>query len=161
MDYKKNTKRISVLATGTLLIGSLSALANTNDVSDIFRYNSLGSGAELRTELISRNINPNYFANTGNLEIAFADKTLEGKCGEGKCGEKTKSTKASKKSSKTQTKAAEHKCGEGKCGEKVKSAKNQKTKTTKMKSKSSKANSQSKKSKTSEGKCGEGKCGAS
>ena len=132
MESKKVLKS-TALATGTVLIGSL---ANVQ-AADLFSSEDLGSGAELRSELIVKNnplVEASSFLNNSDIEL----KCGEGKCGEGKCGEK----KAEKKA---ESKSAEHKCGEGKCGEK--------------KSESKASEKSTKESKSSEHKCGEGKCG--
>lgn len=133
MESKKVLKS-TALATGTVLIGSL---ANVQ-AADLFSAEDLGTGAELRSELIVKNnplVEATSFLNNSDIEL----KCGEGKCGEGKCGE-GKEKKAEKgKESKT----SEHKCGEGKCGE----------------GKEKKAEKSTKESKSSEHKCGEGKCG--
>lgn len=113
-------KMLGALATGALLIGS--ANANTND---IFQVTDLGSGAELRSELLTINDLPAAIQANGELEL----KCGEGKCGEGKCGEKSEASSeeaeatAPAAETEAETEAAseskegEHKCGEGKCGE--------------------------------------------
>lgn len=109
---KKKTIQISALATGTLMLGAFSAQP-ANAVTAA--YEDLGSGAELRSELLANN-NPVKFMNNREIEL---------KCGEGSCGEKSKEKKADKKAKAatepetSEDKAGEHKCGEGSCGEKA------------------------------------------
>lgn len=127
----------TALATGAVLAGSL---ANVQ-AADLFSAEDLGTGAELRSELIVKNnplVESTSFLNNSDIEL---------KCGEGKCGEK-KEAKAGKKEGKS----AEHKCGEGKCGEKKAEKKGEKKAEKKTEGKSTEH-------KCGEGKCGEGKCG--
>ena len=131
MKKNENIKKSLVgttLATGSVLI---SALAGSTDAkaADLFAFENLGSGAELRSELIAVNDATDFIKNN----------ELELKCGEGKCGEDKKDAKAK------DGKAAEGKCGEGKCGE--------------GKCGEGKADAKAKDGKAAEGKCGEGKCG--
>lgn len=122
---------------GTLIAGALlsvSALSATPDASRLFDYNVLGSGAEVRSEILNNEISPN--------------NNFEAKCGE-------------KSDNKTEGKKTEAKCGEASCGEKKGEAsktekkksdsKNTTTNTTKSTTKSE--------SKSTDAKCGEGKCG--
>ncbi|HAQ70622.1 hypothetical protein N9545_03050 [Salibacteraceae bacterium] len=90
---KNTNKGLGALITGTLMAG---ALLGTSNANELFSYSDLGSGSELRADLLDA-------SNTGF-------KSPEGKCGEAKADEKSES-KAD------DSKAAEHKCGEGKCGE--------------------------------------------
>lgn len=126
---KKLNKR--VIRTTAILTGAIVGSVGTVSATNLFETTDLGSGAELRSDLLSKN------AATGLIDNSL----VELKCGEGTCGEK--SEKKAKKS-----KEGEHKCGEGKCGEgksekKAKKAKSEKTTKTK----------------SGEHKCGEGKCG--
>lgn len=127
---EKKTK--SNFIKGTLVAGALlsvSALSATPNASSLFDYNALGSGSEVRSEILHTEANPfsNFEAKCGEKKEAKSEgKKAEGKCGEGKCGDKkaakkTKDakatkTKASKKVKTTETKAKEAKCGEGTCG---------------------------------------------
>lgn len=107
----KTTKTLTAIAASTLVIGGITGSATAAN----FDFEALGSGAELRSELID------VPAATGNsLEL-----TIEAKCGEHTCGEKEKGkTKEAKCGEKG--KAKEAKCGEkgktkeAKCGEKGK-----------------------------------------
>lgn len=119
------------LIKGTLVAGallSITALSAAPNSSSLFNYNALGSGAEVRSEILQNgNNNPlNVFeANCGEKTTAKEGKTEEQKCGEGKCGEgekkaETKSaetTKAKATKTETESKTEEGKCGEGKCGD--------------------------------------------
>jgi uncharacterized low-complexity protein len=101
----KNSKT-SVL-TNAIIAGAIAGLSSLNASAsgNLFTYSSLGSGAELRSELLN-----------------ISSPAL--KVGELECG-KSKTT-AGKKDT---TKMGEHKCGEGKCGESKKGAKTSTTKT--------------------------------
>ncbi|NOY51618.1 MAG: hypothetical protein GXO88_13775 [Chlorobi bacterium] len=150
---KRNTK--STILSGTLIAGALLTFSVNADARPSTQV--LGSGADVRTEIIELNANSSsdkLFELKCGEKSATAKKAgtktkdakaAEAKCGEGKCGSDDKKAAAVKKDSKTNAKAAEAKCGEGKCGSDTK-------KDTKA--------SASKKAKTSEAKCGEGKCGA-
>lgn len=118
----KNTSKN--ILKGTLIAGALVGAASlTAAPANMFNYNDLGSGSEVRANLIERALN-----NSSNLFLEL--KCGEGKCGEGKCGEENakkttdKKTKKAKTKAKSKTKKAdkesktkEGKCGEGKCGE--------------------------------------------
>ena len=126
----KNSKNLkSIIFTGSVIacsvIPSLSAATNT---SNLFNYNTLGSGAHVR-EVLSRetSLKNNSFelkcGNKSNETKAKDDKSSESKCGEGKCGEGKCGEKSSTDSTKTITgnthsnnKTKDAKCGEGKCG---------------------------------------------
>ncbi len=140
-----NLNKISALAIGALASTSLTA-----GTQSIFESNDLGSGAELRTQLLSSPIVE--AAEATSIELKCGKKTKEAKCGEktkeAKCGEKTKEAKCGEKTkeAKCGEKTKEAKCGEGKCGEgKAKEAKCGEGKCGEGKAK--------------ESKCGEGKCG--
>lgn len=142
MERKKSIK-ISALATGTLMLGAFASGNAT--AADNQGFEDLGSGAEMRSELLTNN-NPVQFMNNREVEL---------KCGEGTCGEKSKEGKADKKAKASDDKAAEHKCGEGKCGEEKKADKKAEKKDKKAEATEDKAGE----GKCGEGKCGEGKCG--
>ena len=108
MENKK-TIQVSALATSALMLG---AMASGNAMAgDVTPFVDLGSGAELRSELLATN-NPIQFVNNREVEL---------KCGEGSCGEKAKEDKSDKKAKAAadETKAADRKTGEGTCGEKA------------------------------------------
>jgi len=126
----KNTAAIAgSLLTGIFALTTMSATANNLIVED------LGSGAQLRTQLLA------------DVPVQLQSNTsMELSCGEGKCGGDDKKEAAKEADVKKDSKAAEHKCGEGKCGGDEKKA-------------ATKEPVAKKESKTSESKCGEGKCG--
>lgn len=108
-DKVKKSIAISALATGTVVLGSIVG-ATESKAANLFSFENLGSGAELRSELLSANDATNFIKNS----------ELELKCGEGKAEGDKKSAKAESGKAKAEAKdgkAAEHKCGEGKCGE--------------------------------------------
>lgn len=129
----KSSKRITngVLAATFLSLSALTATASSATSGSV--YNALGSGSEVRSELLNSTNSPinNFEAKCG--EETTESKAKEAKCGEGKCGESKKDDKkAEKKSSKkksskkadakttkkAESKSTEAKCGEGKCGSK-------------------------------------------
>ena len=105
----KKLKQSAALITGTLVAGSFSVSANANQ-DNLFEYDNLGSGAELRSELIEMNsVRHKTFEMKCGGESDKDSKTSEANCGAGdKKAEKSDSTKKAK--------SAEAKCGEGKCG---------------------------------------------
>ncbi len=124
----ENKKRSSFIK-GTLVAGALlsvTALSAMPSSSSLFNYNALGSGAEVRTEILHSNANPfnNFEAKCGEKSTTKTEaKTSEAKCGEGTCGEGDKKAATKKSNAKAaEAKAAEAKCGEGKCGESGKKA---------------------------------------
>lgn len=137
---KKKKIQISALAAGTLMVGAFAGSTQAKVIS----CEDLGTGAELRNELLA-NHNPVGF---------FNHQTNELKCGEGKCGEKEKADKKAEGAS-DETKASEHKCGEGKCGEKGSQADRDAAREKAEKREEGKE----KEGKATEHKCGEGKCG--
>ncbi len=143
----KNEKKVNLIK-GTLVAGALlsvSALSAMPNSSSLFEYNALGSGAEVRTEILHTAASPfNLEAKCGEKTTTKAEsKKAEAKCGEGKCGEGKCGGKDEKeKTKKAESKSKEMKCGEGKCGGKDKKAEAKKAE-----------------SKSKEMKCGEGKCG--
>lgn len=92
---------------GTLIAGALlSAGSLTAAPASMFNFNDLGSGSDVRTNLLERSQN-----NSSNLYLEI--KCGEGKCGEGKCGEKeetkTKKSEETKAATKTDVKTKEKK----------------------------------------------------
>ena len=136
----KTLKTTSPLSITALVTGAMISAVGSANASDLFTVNDLGSGAELRSNLIAKNsaIPTHQFLQNADLEL----KCGEGKCGEAKCGEKTEKEEKASKSS-------EQKCGEAKCGEKSKEKKVEKETETKASE-----------AKCGEGKCGEGSCGS-
>ena len=122
--------KIVAVATGTLALG---AVSNNANAAELFTVDHLGSGSEVRSNLIELNsdfIADNKMVSNLNVEL----KCGEGKCGEGKCGEgkdgdkkegdkkdavkkKTDKKEGAKEGDKKDDKSKEGKCGEGKCGE--------------------------------------------
>lgn len=139
---KSENKSGSNLLKGSLIAGALFSMTalSAAPISSLYSYEVLGSGAELRSEILNSDVAPNTSLelNCGEKETKKAEKTK-------KSGEKT--TKEATKEAKSK----EAKCGESSCGEKAKETK----KETKKEAKAAK----SEESKTKEAKCGEGKCG--
>lgn len=141
MDNKK-----TIMLGGTVIASAILGLGQVEAKTNALRFNTLGSGAEVRANLLNSTSPASALELTCGAkkegEKTSEHKCGEGKCGEGKCGEKKEASSTTKSESKTaEHKCGEGKCGEGKCGEKKEAAK---TKTE---------------SKTAEHKCGEGKCG--
>ncbi|GAB4202175.1 MAG: hypothetical protein Fur0023_07720 [Bacteroidia bacterium] len=122
MEKKKRNLIISAVAAA-----SVAALGNIQANNNSIVVNPLGTGAEVRNELITnRSIAKmlNDLKCGENKTDAKTDKAKgkEGKCGEGKCGEKKAKGKEGKcgegKCGEKKAKGKEGKCGEGKCGEK-------------------------------------------
>lgn len=125
---EKNKKPI---LAGSLVAGAIiTASCFTVNANDLTSYSSLGSGAELRSELLGTATGDAaaFELKCGEKDKKTADtkagdakatdsKGKEGKCGEGKCGEGKCGHK------KKESKGKEGKCGEGKCGEKKKDSK--------------------------------------
>ena len=96
---------------GALAAATLAALTSLNAKNPDFSIFPLGSGSEVRTELLTAH-SSNKFLNDLRCGESKASakksgkksKTSEGKCGEAKCGE-------------SKSKTSEAKCGEAKCGE--------------------------------------------
>lgn len=149
MKTNKSFKK-TALVSGALLTGSLIGINPLNAASsDLYTYSDLGSGAELRSELLEQNQSPFDVvkAAEGMTTVKFSElKCGEGKCGEGKCGEgdKEKGDKEKKEAKKENT---------AKDSKESKTASSESEKSDKKEGKK-----EAKKDKTSESKCGEGKC---
>lgn len=127
----KNKKTI---LSGSVIASAILAVTGTTvNATSLTNFNTLGSGAEVRSGLLG---NPADAINAYELNCAAKDA----KSKEASCGEKKDATKAE---TKTDGKAKDAKCGEGKCGEKKAETKTE-TKTD---------------GKAKDAKCGEGKCG--
>lgn len=135
MMRKVESKHGAKFLKGSLIAGALFSMTalSAAPTSGLFDYNVMGSGAEVRTELLDNESSPKT-----NLEL---------NCGE-KEAPKEKAKEAKKEATK-EAKSKEAKCGEGKCGEEGKKAKKSEKKAEKK----------AKESKSKEAKCGEGKCG--
>ncbi len=126
----KNGLLKSVVLSG-MIAGAMPFAANADN---LFSYEDLGSGSQLRGNLMEKYVSPSDAINLAGENYVFEGKCGEGKCGEGKCGEKegdkkkeTKKKGTEKKATKSKAKTEksaekgktkEAKCGEGKCGEK-------------------------------------------
>ena len=120
-------KNLKSLAASALALGALGLIANPASAENLFTSTDLGTGAELRSDVLGLNdAGPSIFNNTdielkcgegkcGEEKKAEGEQAEESKTGESKCGEEKK---AEKKAEKTEgeSKSGEHKCGEGKCG---------------------------------------------
>lgn len=127
MKNNKNLK--SIIFTGSVIaFSAIPALSAATNTSNLFNYNTLGSGAHVR-EILSRetSLKNNAFelkcGNESKTKDTKNNKSSESKCGEGKnseskCGEKnsTDSTKTTTTNSDSHNKTKDAKCGEGKCG---------------------------------------------
>ncbi len=98
----ENKKR-KTLTAGSMIAGAILSMTavNANAGSNLFQFNALGNGTEVRTHIKSIELNCGE-KKEGKKEGKKEEKG-EKKGKEGKCGEK---------------KAKDGKCGEGKCGEK-------------------------------------------
>lgn len=137
----KNTKK--TIITGSLIAGAIFGTTALNASETIlFRYSELGSGSEIRANLLNQ------------TESDFRAYLLELNCGE--------DTKKVADTTKTENKTKDAKCGEGKCGEakdaKAKDAKATDIKAAEVKDTDKKA-AATKEGKSKDAKCGEGKCG--
>lgn len=117
MENKKSILAGSVIASAILGLSNITASA-----TNLTSYSPLGSGAEVRSELINTPSAINAFelacgAKSKDAKCGDKAKAKDGKCGEGKCGDKKKDGKG---------KAKDGKCGEAKCGDKKKAAKDPK-----------------------------------
>ncbi len=133
MKTKRENK--SGLLKSVVLSGMIAgAMPFATNADNLFSYEDLGSGSQLRGNLIEKYVSPTDVINRTGENYVFEAKCGEGKCGEGKCGEKEgdkkknatkkegkeKATKGKAKTEKSSEKGKtkEAKCGEGKCGEK-------------------------------------------
>ncbi len=101
MENKKN----KTIIAGSMIAGALLSLSLNANTSNLFNYNSLGNGAEVRNA----------------IELACGEKKADDKkAKDAKCGEKkdAKGDKKAKDAKCGEKKAKDGKCGEGKCGEK-------------------------------------------
>ncbi|HVI48220.1 MAG TPA: hypothetical protein VM802_25355 [Chitinophaga sp.] len=86
MDNKKKS-----LLSGSLIAGALLATASLNSSAhELFRFQNLGSGETVRTQLLAHNSSASALelkcGEKGKSDSAMAKKGKDGKCGEGKCG---------------------------------------------------------------------------
>jgi len=142
MNDKKKITVKNIILTGSVVAVSILGLSSLNvNATETFKYHELGSGGELRSELLN-----NYSSDIIAIDL--------------ECGEDTKKAKDGKVK-KADAKSKDHKCGEGKCGEKKADVK--KDKPADPKAAKTDAEKSIKvaddESKSKEAKCGEGKCG--
>lgn len=97
MENKKN----KTIIAGSMIAGALLSLSLNANTSNLFNYNTLGNGAEVRNA----------------IELACGEKKADEKKADEKKGEK-KGEKKAKDGKCGEKKAKDGKCGEGKCGEK-------------------------------------------
>lgn len=94
-------KKSKTIVAGSMIAGALLSLSLNANASNLFNYNSLGNGTEVRNA----------------IELACGEKKADDK----KAGEKKESKSGDKKAKDGkcgEKKAKDGKCGEGKCGEK-------------------------------------------
>ena len=138
---KSNGMKKKGVITSALLSGAFGLTTLNASGENLYNYSDMGSGAELRSELIDLNSSSSQLA----VEAVSFGKHVELKCGEGKCGE--------------------GKCGEGTCGEGIEKAgaETDSTKSEEAKkadvAKEGEEENKATEAKCGEGKCGEGKCG--
>jgi uncharacterized low-complexity protein len=130
----KNKKTI---LSGSVIASAILAVSGTNvGAASLTSFNTLGSGAEVRSTLLG---NPADAINAyelncgekkdGKAKDASCGEKKDGKAKEATCGEKKAGAKTDGKAkdatcgekkagTKTEGKAKDAKCGEGKCGEK-------------------------------------------
>ncbi len=117
----KTIKKTGLVAA--VLLGAVAIPQTIEATSSDFNFSDLGSGYELRANLMKKNVRANVIPFFGQENIANLELTCgEGKCGEGKCGTDTSKVKKQEpnkkvmKNDKKKGKVNENKCGEGKCG---------------------------------------------
>jgi uncharacterized low-complexity protein len=93
-------KKKSILA-GSLLTGAIIAVSSFSaNAAGMFNYNNLGTGHEVRTNLLRRENSSKNFelkcGEKGKTDSTMAKKGKDGKCGEGKCGDNKKPMKKGK-----------------------------------------------------------------
>lgn len=99
MENKKN----KTIVAGSMIAGALLSISLNTNANNLFSYNALGTGAEVRNA----------------IELACGEKKEEKK--DAKATDKKDAKTADKKSKDAkcgEKKAHDGKCGEGKCGEK-------------------------------------------
>lgn len=96
----KNKKTI---VAGSMIAGALLSLSLNANTSNLFNYNALGNGTDVRNA----------------IELSCGEKKADDKkAKDAKCGEKKAGDKKAKDAKCGEKKAKDGKCGEGKCGEK-------------------------------------------
>ena len=124
MKTDKKILKSATMVAGALLTTSLAASPGVH--SDLLAYRTLGSGAELRSQLIDQHVNRVNDAEA--IAYKFGEmKCGEGKCGEGKCGEGDKKKEAKKKEAeKKEVKPSETQSADTKSKEKKETKKKKK-----------------------------------
>lgn len=91
MESKKSMLAGSLIASAILGLSNLNANAST-----LTNYSALGSGAEVRSELLNITVSSNGLELKCGADSnkAAHGKGKDGKCGEGKCGDHKKDAKA-------------------------------------------------------------------
>lgn len=119
MQKSKKVIKKTLFAT-TIVAGAILGTASIN-TAQAFSFNDLGTGADVRAELLDNASNGvvGFDLKCGEGKAKDA-KCGEGKCGEGKCGDKKGKSKDAKcgegKCGDKKGKSKDAKCGEGKCG---------------------------------------------
>lgn len=118
MGTKKSNLKSAALFTGAIFAGTAAMASANNEKTDLLNYSSLGSGSELRSELLDLNKSP-FDVNKAvesKSTVKFSElKCGEGKCGEGKCGESGEEKEGNKKEDKKEA-VSESKTDESSCG---------------------------------------------
>ena len=96
MENKKN----KTIVAGSMIAGALLSLSLSANANNLFSYNSLGNGTEIRNA----------------IELACGEKKADDKKATDK--KDAKGDKKAKDAKCGEKKAKDGKCGEGKCGEK-------------------------------------------
>ena len=102
MENKKSILTGSVIASAIIGLASINAYASV-----LSNFSTLGSGAEVRTNLLSKSASD---VKTFDLKCGDSTKTKDSKGKDGKCGD-------DKKKMEKDGKGKDGKCGEGKCGD--------------------------------------------
>ncbi len=128
-----NSKKKASILKGAILTGVIAGLTPLSvNSSALFSYHVLGSGAEVRTQILEeKSVSGTVYelkcgsekeeskkkseTKKGEATKAEKGKSTEAKCGEGKCGSEKKEGKSEEKK-EGESKSTEAKCGEGKCG---------------------------------------------
>ncbi len=126
MQNQKNKVIRKTLFASSIVAGAILGTASMN-TAEAFSFSDLGSGAEIRAELLNNNSNGiiglDLKCGEGKAKDAKCGegKSKDAKCGEGKCGGqdgKSKDAKCGEGKCGDHGKSKDAKCGEGKCGDK-------------------------------------------
>jgi len=118
MEKKKKNLLTGALVAGAIITGS----ALNMNVANAFSFRTLGSGSDLRANLLKTDTNPDllFELKCGEKKADTTNqKVKDAKCGEGKCGDEKTIIKSDTSNTETsnESKTKDAKCGEGKCGE--------------------------------------------